>query len=690
MSTVYFIVQQTMFFAIPLLIVSLGGLFSERSGVTNIALEGIMILGAFAGTMTIQLLGGSISGQLLLLLAIVIAGAVGGAYALLHAWASVRLKADQTISGTALNLFAPAFCIFTARALFGNRRVQFTDTFHIDKVPVLGDIPVLGDLLFKNCYLSTYLGLLILAVTAFVFAKTRFGMQLSACGENPSAAASVGIPVAKMRRAGVLLSGILGGMGGVIFIVPVSTSFDATVAGYGFLALAVLILGQWKPMKILAASFFFGMLKALSSAYSGIPFLAALSIPSELYKIVPYLLTLLVLILSSGKNRAPKALGMIYDEAGKTVSKRKRAITAGVLAAALVICTVAAVLLPVAGSKKNAVSNGYGAQIAVLLEANTAVDDKGYMQCIWEGAIHYADAAGQTRKYYQAKDNSIESLRKCIELAVKGNAKCVIGTSMYETAFGELQSVYPDVMFLLFDGEPRDPQTGETCYAGNTAAVSFAEEQAGFLAGYAAVMDGFRSLGFVGGVAVPAVVRYGYGFAAGCDYAAQELGLEPGAVRLKYHYAGTFNPNPEAQALASAWYHGGVEVIFACAGGLGASVVKAAENADAYVIEVDQDRAEESETVITSAIKDLNFAMDTVLTAWQDGSLTMGKEMRLSAGENCIGLPMQTARFRTFTEEAYEQIYAKLAAGEVSVPIVSSAEAPRLQQLTNIQLEFVK
>lgn len=690
MSTVYFIVQQTMFFAVPLLVVSLGGLFSEKCGITNIALEGIMIMGAFSGVVTIHMLNGIIPGQLLLLLAILVAAVVGGVYSLFHAWASIRLKADQTISGTALNLFAPAFCIFTARALFGARQVHFTDTFHIFKVPVLGDIPVLGNLFFQNCYLSTYIGFLILVATAFVFSKTRFGMRLSACGEHPEAAASVGIPVAKMRYAGVLLSGVLGGIGGVIFIIPVSTNFDATVAGYGFLALAVLILGQWKPSKVLAASFFFGLMKALSSAYSGIPFLAKLSVPSEIYKMVPYLMTLTVLAVSSERSRAPKALGNIYDDGNKPAGKKQKAVVAVVLAVVLAVGSASAVMFPVAGKKKNAVSNGYGAQIALLVESGTTVDDKSYMQSIWEGVIHYADGAGQTRKYYQAKDNSEESLRKCAELAIKGNAECVIGASIYENTFGTLQSLYPDIMFLLFDSEPKDLKTGKVCYSPNSLAVSFAEEQSGFLAGYAAVMDGFRNLGFVGGMALPAVIRYGYGFVAGCDYAAKELQLEQGDVNIKYNYAGTFVPNPESQAMASAWYHGGVDVIFACAGGLGDSIIKSAENANKYVIEVDQDKSGVSKTVITSATKDLNYALDILLTSWKDGNLTLGQNMRLSAKDNCVGLPMKTSRFRKFTGADYQKIYSELSSGGVKVSPVSTSDAPEWNQFQYVNLEFVK
>ena len=198
MSVVYFVIQQTMYFAIPLLIVAIGAMYSERSGVINIAMEGIMVMGAFVGIFFINIFQDRMSGQKLLLLAILIVAVAGGLFSLLHAFASINMKADQTISGTALNLFAPAFAIFTARMIQGVQQIQFTDTFHIDKVPVLGDIPVIGDMFFQNCYITTYIGIGIFLVAAYVIKNTRFGLRLRACGEHPGAADSVGVNVAKM------------------------------------------------------------------------------------------------------------------------------------------------------------------------------------------------------------------------------------------------------------------------------------------------------------------------------------------------------------------------------------------------------------------------------------------------------------------------------------------------------------
>lgn len=317
MSTVYFLAQQTMYFAIPLLIVALGGMFSERSGIVNIALEGIMVVGAFFGIGFIHIFQDSMSGQSLLLLAVLVSALTGAIFSLFHAFASINLKANQVISGTALNMFAPAFAIYTARMIQGVQQVQFMDTFYIRSVPILGDIPILGPIMFKNAYITTYIGLLIALIAWFIINHTRFGLRLRACGEHPQAADSVGINVYHIRYAGVIISGILAGIGGLTFVVPTSTNFNATVAGYGFLALAVLIFGQWRTKKIFVAAFFFGIMKTFASAYSGIPFLKGLPISNEIYKMIPYIATLIVLTFSSKNSQAPRAEGIPYDKGSR-------------------------------------------------------------------------------------------------------------------------------------------------------------------------------------------------------------------------------------------------------------------------------------------------------------------------------------------------------------------------------------
>ena len=199
MNIFYFVVQNSYLFIIPLMIVALGGMFSERSGIVNIALEGIMIMGAFFGIFLIRFLTGVIPSQLLILLAMLFSGVIGLIYSLFHAYASINMKANQTISGTALNLFAAAFAIYTAKVVLGVRQVDFRNTFRIPNVPLLGDIPVIGDMFFKNVYIFTYIGLAVLLVSSFVLFKTRFGLRLRACGEYPQAADAAGINVSRMR-----------------------------------------------------------------------------------------------------------------------------------------------------------------------------------------------------------------------------------------------------------------------------------------------------------------------------------------------------------------------------------------------------------------------------------------------------------------------------------------------------------
>ncbi len=320
MDILIFLIQQTLLFMIPLLIVALGGMFSERSGVVNIALEGLMLMGAFTSILFLNLTRSFMSGNMQLIIAILIAAVTGLVYSLFHALAAINLKADQTISGTALNMFAPAFAIFTARIInsitIGKniQQIEFTNTYRITEVPILSKIPIIGDMLFKNTYITTYIGILILIISSIVLYKTKFGLRLRACGENPHAANTAGIKVELIQYAGVMISGALAGIGGLVFVVPTSTNYNADVSGYGFLAIAVLIFGQWKPKYILLASFFFGFMKALSNSYTSIPFLFNLNIQSYIYKMIPYIATVLVLIFTSKKSAAPRASGIPFDK----------------------------------------------------------------------------------------------------------------------------------------------------------------------------------------------------------------------------------------------------------------------------------------------------------------------------------------------------------------------------------------
>jgi simple sugar transport system permease protein len=306
-----------MFFSVPLLLVALGGMFAERSGIINIALEGIMIFGAFTGILFISTFQAQIPGQPILLLAIVVSAVTGVVVSLAHAYASINMKANQIISGTAINMFAPAFAIYVARMLRTVQQIPFVNEFRIVKMPVLGEIPIIGPLFFQNTYISTYLCFLILILSHIVLYRTRFGLRLRACGEHPQAADSVGINVYKMRYAGTMISGALAGVGGLVFVIPTSTQFNATVSGYGFLALAVLIFGQWKPRRIFGAAFFFGFMKAIAAASSGISFMQNIPIPSNVYKMIPYVATLIVLAFTSKNSMAPKAEGIPYDQGSR-------------------------------------------------------------------------------------------------------------------------------------------------------------------------------------------------------------------------------------------------------------------------------------------------------------------------------------------------------------------------------------
>ena len=317
MNMFYFIIQHTMFFMVPLMIVALGGLFSERSGIVNIALEGKMILGAFTGISVIHIVDGQLPAPLMLAIALIVATVTGMLFSLLHAYAAISLKADQVISGIAINMFAPAFSIYIARILTGTQHIGFINQFRIESVPVLGSIPLLGQMFFHNTYLSTFLGFAILATATFVLYKTKFGLRLRACGENPAAIDAVGVSVTKMRYIGVILSGALAGIGGVILIIPISTAFSGTVSGYGFLALAVLIFGGWHPAKIVIAAFFFGLMQAIAASYAAIDFLRVLEIPAHFYRMMPYVATLILLAFTSKNTASPKALGLPYDKGSR-------------------------------------------------------------------------------------------------------------------------------------------------------------------------------------------------------------------------------------------------------------------------------------------------------------------------------------------------------------------------------------
>lgn len=315
MEMVYFIARYFMYFFIPLLVVSISGMYSERSGVIHMGLDSVMVWSCMWGVLCLQWLDGVVAGQMRLIIALLFAGVMGVLLTMLLAVAAINLNADQTIVGMALNTFAPAFCVFFARVLQdGSEHLVINNDFMIEKVPFFGDIPVIGEMFFTQTYITNLIGLLIFVVTLIVLTKTRFGLRMCACGENPQAAESLGVNVQKYRYAALVIAGFIGGMGGLMYILPVAKYYSQTVGGYGYLAMSVLIFGQWRPWSLFGAAALFAFFKTIANAYAGIPFLANLGLPSAFYKSLPFMITLVALALTSKYDHSPKASGKPYDK----------------------------------------------------------------------------------------------------------------------------------------------------------------------------------------------------------------------------------------------------------------------------------------------------------------------------------------------------------------------------------------
>ena len=307
------LLQYTLIFASVLILVALGGCFSEHSGVINLGLEGIMIMGALGGALTMRYMPSGSSAFAMIMAVLLAAALVGMVYSSLLAVACINFKADQTIVGTALNMLGIAGATVIVKAI--NTAANPDDVSSI--VQYAGAKKAFSTAIGSFEFSWFTLVTLILLIASYVILyKTKFGLRLMACGEHPQAADSVGISVYKMRWAGVLISGVLGGLGGIVFITAGVSEwrFEYGVAGFGFLALAVMIFGQWKPIRIALAALLFGMFRALSNVYSGFDFLAGLNIPSQVYNMMPYIISLVVLAFTSKKSRAPKAEGIPYDK----------------------------------------------------------------------------------------------------------------------------------------------------------------------------------------------------------------------------------------------------------------------------------------------------------------------------------------------------------------------------------------
>ena len=314
----WLLLKYTLLYAAVLMLVALGGMFAERSGVINIALEGIMVIGGLMGVVMINLLNAAgVPVFLGVLLAVAAAAVAGALYSSLLAFSSINLKADQTIGGTALNLLATAVAMVIAKRINGNDSPKIS--YNSNNNQVLNNLHFSFNLgpLTVNWFIVV--SVVALALAWFILYRTRFGMRLMSCGEHPQAADSVGINVYKMRWAGVLMSGALGGIGGMAYIVPAvgDWNFEMGVAGMGFLALAVMIFGQWKPLNIAGAALFFAVFRAMANIFDSIPFLASLGWPKEIYNMMPFAASMVVLAFTSKKSRAPKAEGIPYDKGSR-------------------------------------------------------------------------------------------------------------------------------------------------------------------------------------------------------------------------------------------------------------------------------------------------------------------------------------------------------------------------------------
>lgn len=312
MEILAFIVPSAIFYAAPLIFTALGGVFSERSGVVNIALEGLMVMGAFIG-IVFNLMFVDVFGAATPWVAILAAMAVSAIFSLLHAVASISFRADQVVSGTAINFLATGLTLFLVKKLFDGRGQtdMIKERFLRFDVPFLSDIPVIGPIFFKNEYMTSYLAIFVAILSWFIIFKTPFGLRLRSVGEHPMAADTMGINVTRMRYIAVMISGALAGIGGAVYSQSISLDFShATINGQGFMALAAMIFGKWNPLGAMGAAIFFGFAQSLSIIGSSLPYIK--EIPSVYLLIAPYVLTILALAGFIGKAEAPKADGVPY------------------------------------------------------------------------------------------------------------------------------------------------------------------------------------------------------------------------------------------------------------------------------------------------------------------------------------------------------------------------------------------
>ncbi|MCM3667778.1 ABC transporter permease [Mesobacillus maritimus] len=311
MDILQIVIPSTLLWAAPLILTALGGIFSERSGVVNIGLEGLMVIGAFTGIVfnleTVQVFGNWTPW-----VALLVAALVGALFSLIHAVATISFRADHTVSGVAINLLAVGVALFLVKLIYDKGQTDIIQNgFRKIDIPFLSDIPIIGPIFFSNTYWTSYVAIIIAIIAWFIVFKTPFGLRLRSTGEHPMAADTMGINVTKMRYIGVIISGALGGLGGAVYAQSISSDFShATISGQGFMALAAMIFGKWHPLGAMGAAIFFGFAQSLSIIGNSLPFLQ--NVPSVILLIAPYILTILALTGFIGRADAPKASGTHY------------------------------------------------------------------------------------------------------------------------------------------------------------------------------------------------------------------------------------------------------------------------------------------------------------------------------------------------------------------------------------------
>lgn len=305
------LVSSMLIYATPLIFTSIGGTFSERAGVVNVGLEGIMVMGAFSGII-FNLEFANAFGKATPWIAVLIGGIVGLLFSLLHALATINFRADHIVSGTVLNLLAPSLAVFLVKVFYGKGQTDnIQASFGKFDFPLLADIPVLGPIFFKNTTIVGYLAIAFSFLAWFIIYKTRFGLRLRSVGEHPQAADTLGINVYLMKYYGVMISGFLGGMGGAIYAQSISVNFAVTtILGPGFISLAAMIFGKWNPIGAMLSSLFFGLSQSLAVIGAQLPLLQ--KIPAVYLQIAPYLFTIIILAAFFGQSVAPKADGVNY------------------------------------------------------------------------------------------------------------------------------------------------------------------------------------------------------------------------------------------------------------------------------------------------------------------------------------------------------------------------------------------